>query len=377
MKFITAGESHGKCVTAIIEGLPAGLIVDVDEINHELKRRQTGYGRGGRMKIEKDEVNIEGGMLYGKTIGAPLVLRIDNKDWDNWKEKWEKGDLEPLVVPRPGHADFAGMIKYRFEDARLVLERASARETTARVAVGAVMKQFLTLFGITVGSFVNEIGGVIANPKEKKWEKLFLMAENSVVRMPDPQAEKDVIEKIDLARKEGDTLGGVFTVTALNVPVGLGSYVHWEKRLDARLANAVMSIQAIKGVEIGPAFDNARHWGTEVHDDLFLDEYGKIIRKTNNAGGIEGGISNGEPIVVRAAMKPIATTIKPHQSINMKTKEAATYIYQRSDYCAVPAASIVGEAMVAWVIADAMLEKWGGDSVEEIIERWTREKTSF
>ena len=203
------------------------------------------------------------------------------------------------------------------------------------------------------------------------------MAENSAVRMPDPQAEKDVIEKIDLARKEGDTLGGVFTVTALNVPVGLGSYVHWEKRLDARLANAVMSIQAVKGVEIGPAFDNAKLWGTEVHDDLFLDEYGKIIRKTNNAGGIEGGISNGEPIVVRAAMKPIATTIKPHQSINMKTKEATTYIYQRSDYCAVPAASIVGEAMVAWVIAGAMLEKWGGDSVEEIIERWTREKTSF
>ncbi len=376
MKFITAGESHGKCVTAVIEGLPAGLVIDINEINHELKRRQMGYGRGGRMKIEKDEVSIEGGVLYGKTIGAPLVLRIDNKDWENWKEKWERETLEPLVVPRPGHADYAGMIKYRFEDARLVLERASARETAARVAVGAVMKQFLALFGIIIGSFVNEIGGIIADTKGENWEELFLLAEKSMVRMPDPQAEKEAVKKIDQARREGDTLGGVFTVTALNVPVGLGSYVHWEKRLDAKLANAVMSIQAIKGVEIGPAFDNARRWGTEVHDDIFYDENGKVIRKTNNAGGIEGGISNGEPIVVRAAMKPIATTIKPHQSINMKTKEAATYVYQRSDYCAVPAASIVGEAMVAWVIADAMLEKWGGDSVEEIYERWTQEKTS-
>ena len=377
MRFITGGESHGKCLTAIIEGLPAGLIIDEGKINHDLQRRQGGYGRGGRMVIETDRVDVEGGVIAGKTIGAPLVLRIANKDWDNWKEKWQKGNLEKLTIPRPGHADYAGMLKYHIYDARLVLERASARETAARVAVGAVAKQLLSVWDVQIGSVVNEIGRVAAQIADVDWKDIFIAADKSLLRTSDETAEREMMAIIDQAREEGDTLGGVFTVVALGVPIGLGSHVHWERRLEAKLAMAVMSIQAIKGIEVGEAFENAKKYGSQVHDDMYPNGKGGVYRKTNNAGGIEGGMSNGEPIIVRAAMKPIATTIKPHDSVNMIDGSAATYMYQRSDYCAVPAAAVVGEAMVAWVLADAALEKWGGDSIEEITQRWKNEKISY
>jgi len=377
MRFITGGESHGKCLTAIIEGLPAGLIIDEGKINHDLLRRQGGYGRGGRMVIETDRVEVVGGEVAGKTIGAPLVLRIVNKDWDNWKEKWQKGNLEKLTIPRPGHADYAGMLKYHINDARLVLERASARETAARVAVGAVAKQLLSVWDVQIGSVVNEIGRVAAQIADVDWKDIFIAADKSLLRTSDETAEREMMAIIDQAREEGDTLGGVFTVVALGVPIGLGSHVHWERRLEAKLAMALMSIQAIKGIEVGDAFENAKKYGSQVHDDMYPNGKGGVYRKTNNAGGIEGGMSNGEPIIVRAAMKPIATTIKPHDSVNMIDGSAATYMYQRSDYCAVPAAAVVGEAMVAWVLADAALEKWGGDSIEEITQRWKNEKISY
>jgi chorismate synthase len=404
LSFLTAGESHGPCLTAIVEGLPAGLAVDEESIDQHLRRRQGGYGRGGRQQIERDRVEVLGGVIGGRTTGAPVSLRIANRDWANWQERWASGDLEKLTIPRPGHADYAGMVKYGLDDARPVLERASARETAARVAVGALARLLLAEFGVLVGSYVSEIGGVVAElpdiPPEGLWER----AEASDVRCPDEEAAVRIRAAIDDARALGDSLGGAFVVTATGVPVGLGSHVHWERRLDARLAMAVMSIQAIKGVEIGPAFENARRPGTQVHDEMVgiegleieglgmgkrsatrntehgtrNTEHGTrssqheplnlkpVTRSSNRAGGIEGGMSNGEPIVVRAAMKPIPTTITPLRSVDLATGEAATTQYQRSDVCAVPAASVVGEAMVAWVLADALLEKVGGDSVDEM-----------
>lgn len=391
LRFLTAGESHGSCLTAIIEGMPAGLYLTEQEINVDLRRRQGGYGRGQRMKIEHDEVEILSGVSKGLTIGAPIALRIENKDWANWKDR----DIPPWTVPRPGHADLAGAIKYGLDDLRLVAERASARETAVRVAVGAVAKRLLSEFGIAVGSCVTEIGGVVADipdflsppPSQggqggvggteggESWER----AEASDVRCPDPIAAEAMRQRIDEAKTRGDSLGGVFVVVATGVPVGLGSHVHWDRRLDSRLAGAVMSIPAIKGVEIGPAFENARRLGTEVHDEIFINLKSQITNKfqtangkrhSNRAGGIEGGISNGQPIVVRAAMKPIPTTVTPLRSVDLATGEPATTQYQRSDVCAVPAASIVGEAMVAWVLADALMEKLGGDSIEEMKSRW-------
>ena len=390
LRFLTAGESHGPCLTAIIEGMPAGLYLSEGEINVDLRRRQGGYGRGQRMKIERDRVEILSGVAKGVTIGAPIALRIENKDWANWKDR----DVPPWTVPRPGHADLAGGLKYGLTDLRLVAERASARETAARVAVGAVAKQLLSQFGIAVGSCVTEIGGVMAeiqpppSPPQvwggreggvspllggteggELWER----AEASDVRCPDPSAAEAMRQRIDEARSAGDSLGGVFVVVVTGVPVGLGSHVHWDRRLDARLASAVMSIPAIKGVEIGPAFENARKRGTEVHDEIFVNikyQTSNVKRHSNRAGGIEGGISSGQPIVVRAAMKPIPTTVTPLRSVDLVTGEPATTQYQRSDVCAVPAASMVGEAMVAWVIADALMEKLGGDSIEEMKSRW-------
>ncbi len=416
LQFLTAGESHGPCLTAIVEGLPAGLVVDVDGINKDLARRQGGYGRGGRMKIEHDRVKILGGVLAGKTTGAPVALRIENRDWANWRTRWQSGELPILTVPRPGHADYAGMVKYNLEDARPVLERASARETAARVAVGALAKLLLAAFDISVGSYVVEIGGVVAEVLDPStglristtchserstpttygtpyaygteslalpsWDELWSLAEEGEggdVRCPDAEAAARMREAIDAARQAGDSLGGVFVVAATGVPVGLGSHVHWERRLDARLAAAVMSIPAIKGVEIGPAFENTRRPGTKVHDGfcsehLNIDEVrsrrlGAVegwSRTSNRAGGIEGGMSNGMPVVVRAAMKPIPTTLTPLPSVDLATGKPAQTQYQRSDVCAVPAASVVGEAMVAWVLAEALLEKFGGDSLEEI-----------
>lgn len=390
LQFLTAGESHGPCLTAIVEGFPAGLVVDVEAINRDLARRQSGYGRGGRMKIERDRVEILGGVLAGRTTGAPVSLLIENRDWPNWRDRWAAGDLPKLTVPRPGHADYAGMVKYGLDDARPVLERASARETAARVAVGALAKLLLAVFDIAVGSYVVEIGEVAATIPDLPPEELWALAEASDVRCPDDEAARRMRAAIDAARGAGDSLGGLFVVVVPGVPVGLGSHVHWERRLDARLAAAVMSIPAIKGVEIGPAFENARKPGTQVHDELVVStvepferisesankristlqpearNLQSVARTSNRAGGIEGGMSNGQPIVVRAAMKPIPTTLTPLRSVDLATGEPAETQYQRSDVCAVPAASVVGEAMVAWVLADALLEKLGGDSLAEM-----------
>jgi chorismate synthase len=366
LKFLTAGESHGPCLTAIVEGLPAGLEVDLEAIGHELRRRQGGYGRGGRMEIERDRAEVLGGVLCGVTTGAPVALRIENRDWSNWCDRWAAGDLPRISVPRPGHADYAGMVKYGLRDARPISERASARETAARVAVGALVRQLLAQFDIDVGSYVTEIGGVRGTMSDLPHHQLWTLAEASDVRCPDEEASRRMRERIDEARQAGDSLGGIFVVAATGVPVGLGSHVHWERRLDARLTWAVMSIPAIKGAEIGPAFENARRTGTQVHDQIYADGQHGVERRTNHAGGLEGGMTNGMPVVVRAAMKPIPTTIKPLRSVDLETGEPAATQYQRSDVCAVPAASVVGEAMVAWVLTDALLEKLGGDSVDEM-----------
>lgn len=383
LHLITAGESHGPCLSAIAEGLPAGLQVDIEAIDRDLHRRQGGYGRGGRQRIEQDHVQILGGVIGGVTTGAPVALRIDNRDWANWRERWETGDLPPLTVPRPGHADYAGTVKYGLEDARPVLERASARETAARVAAGALARHLLSELGIAVGSYVTEIGGVVAQVPDLPYPELWALAEGSDVRCPDPDAAERIRAAIDAARAGGDSLGGVFVVVSTGVPVGLGSHVHWERRLDARLAAALIGIQAIKGVEVGPAFENARLPGTQVHDPFILADLSSneepdrgpaithhVTRPSNRAGGIEGGMSNGMPVVLRAAMKPIPTTVTPQPSVDLATGEPAQTEYQRSDVCAVPAASIVGEAMVSWVLTDALLEKVGGDSMEEIRGRF-------
>lgn len=370
LRFLTAGESHGPCLVAIVDGIPAGLAIDAEEIDRELARRQGGYGRGGRMKIERDRVEILSGVIAGVTTGAPVALRIENRDWPNWRERWQENDLPKLTVPRPGHADYAGMVKYGLGDARPVLERASARETAARTAVGALAKQLLAAFGIAVGSYVTAIGAVTAVVPELPAEELWERAEGSDVRCPDADAAARMRTAIDAAREAGDTVGGVFVVVATGVPIGLGSHVQWDRRLDARLVAALVSIPAVKGAEIGDAFANASRRGREVHDELFPDGAGGVRRATNRAGGIEGGMSDGAPIVVRAAVKPIPTTLSPLRSVDLATGAAARTEYQRSDVCVVPAAAVVGEAMVAWVLADALLEKFGGDSLAEIKTHW-------
>ncbi|TEU12011.1 MAG: chorismate synthase, partial [Anaerolineales bacterium] len=354
LRFLTAGESHGPCLTAIVEGLPSGLVVRAEDVNRHLRRRQAGYGRGARQRIERDEVRFLGGLVGGKPIGAPLAILIPNRDWENWRDRV----VPPWTRPRPGHADLAGAQKYALDDMRLVAERASARETAARVAVGAVAKVLLSCVGVEIGSYVEAIGGVAASLANVPLAQRLALALESDVSCPDPEAAARMRARIDQARAEGDSLGGIIVVVALGVPVGLGSYVHWDRRLDGRLARAVMGIQAIKGVEIGPAFENAALPGTQVHDQLYPDE-GYPRRLTNRAGGLEGGMSNGEPIVVRAAMKPIPTTVKPLATVDMATGEATTTEYQRSDVCAVPAAAVVGEAMVAWVLAEALIERYG------------------
>jgi len=366
LRFLTAGESHGPCLTAIVEGLPAGLSIDVEAINGDLARRQGGYGRGKRMEIERDEVEILGGVIAGKTTGAPISLRIANLDWPNWHDRWAAGILPALTIPRPGHADYAGMVKYGLDDARPVLERASARETAARVAVGAVAKQLLAHFGISTGSYVTKIGGVEATIPDLPRQQLWALAESSDVYCPDEVAASHMRSAIDAAREAGDSLGGLFIVVATGLPVGLGSHVHWDRRLDARLAAAIMSIPAVKGLEIGPAFENASHYGTQVHDAFYPNEQGGVMRRTNRAGGTEGGMSNGMPIVIKAAVKPIPTTVTPQRSVDLSTGEPAETQYQRSDVCVVPAAAVVAEAMVAWVLAEALMEKLGGDSIEEM-----------
>jgi len=371
MRFLTGGESHGPCITAIVDGLPSGLPLDIESINRELDRRQAGYGRGGRMEIEHDRVEIIGGAIRGQSIGAPLVLRIANRDWPNWREAWEAGDLPSVPVPRPGHADWAGMRKHGLDDARPILERASARETAARVAVGAVAKLLLRRFRIEIGSSVCSIGDAIAasvSPEERKadWPAIWARAEASAVRCADEKATVRMIEAIDSASARGESLGGTFYVAAMGVPAGLGSHAQWDMRLDGQIGQAMLSIPAIKGVEIGPAFGNAGRAGTTVHDALATDESGSVIRITNRAGGLEGGMTNGEAIVVRAAMKPIPTTVAPQASVDVRTRRPAQTEYQRSDVCAVPAAAVVGEAMIAWILAVALCNKLGGDSITEM-----------
>jgi chorismate synthase len=371
LRYLNGGESHGKYLLAVLEGVPAGLPLTPDMVNQDLTRRQKGYGRGGRMRVEQDRVEFACGIRKGYTLGNPLGLMIANKDWENWKEVMavEPGPVsqEKVVTrPRPGHADLVGAIKYGHRDIRNVLEKASARETAIRVAIGGVAKALLGQFGMRVLSYTTEIGGVVAKRMEDP-EEAFLRAEASEVRSPDPDAGVKMVELIRTAKHRGDTLGGVFEVVVTNPPIGLGSYAQWDRRLSTRLAMAAMSIQAMKGVEIGMGFEAARRFGSEVHDDIYYDKgQGQFIRKTNNAGGLEGGITNGQPIVLRVAMKPISTLYSPKKSVDIETKEPFDATVERSDICTVPAAGVVGEAVIAFEMANALVEKFGGDSVEEM-----------
>ena len=370
LRYLTAGESHGPALTAIVEGLPSNLPISIERIDRQLWRRQQGHGRGGRMKIETDRVDILSGVRFGKTMGTPVAMVIHNKDWRNWSEKMAiQGDAPDSVVeitkPRPGHADLAGALKYNQEDVRNVLERASARNTATMVAVGSIARQLLSHFGIEVYGHVVELGPIKVERFEGTIPEIAARAEQSEVRVADADAEKRIIEAIDQAKADGNTLGGIFEVIVTGVPVGLGSYSMPDRKLDGRLAQALMSIQAIKGVEIGLGFEAARRPGSDVHDEIGWKQ-GDYYRRTNRAGGLEGGVTNGEPVIVRAAMKPIPTLYKPLESVDMRTKEPYRATIERSDVCAVPAACVVGEAMVAWTIAQAFLEKFGGDSVEEM-----------
>lgn len=367
LRILTAGESHGPLLTAIIEGLPAGLPLSADDINGELARRQQGYGSGGRMAIERDQVRITAGVMNGLTTGAPIALQVENRDFKNWQEK----DIAPMTTPRPGHADLTGAIKYGYRELRVALERASARETTMRVAVGAICKKLLAQFGIVVGGYVVQIGSVTVElPDDYSLEARIADAEQSDVRCPNPEASARMHEEIRGAKVDKDTLGGVFEVVALNVPPGLGSHVHYDRRLDGVIVAAMVSIHAMKGAEIGPAFANAGKRGSEVHDQIERDAEGNLLRRTNRAGGLEGGITTGEPIVARVAMKPISTVMKSLASVNLATGEPEQTTYERSDHCAVTRAVPVGEAMMAIVLCQALLEKLGGDSVAEMLPRF-------
>lgn len=384
LRYLTAGESHGQGSIGILEGLPAGLTVHEDDIARELQRRQMGYGRGNRMKIESDRARILSGVRFGKTLGSPVALLIENKDWKNWQQKMSVEEtaesVKEVTIPRPGHADFAGAVKYGHHDIRNVLERASARETAMRVALGAIAKKFLIEMDILIVSHVMQIHSVQSNlsaadgSSDVEWKKVNEIADGSPVRCLDKNCETAMMAKIDEAKNAGDTVGGVFEVIALNVPIGLGSYVHWDRKLDGRIAGAMMSIPAIKGVEIGWGFEAAARFGSDVHDPIAFDQSTKkYYRPTNHAGGIEGGVTNGMPVIVRVGMKPISTLMKPLDSVDMATKEKTPAHIERSDVCAAPAASVIGEAILALVLADAVLEKFGGDSLPEIgkvYERW-------
>jgi len=371
LRYLNGGESHGKGLIAVLEGMLAGLPLTVDDIDRDLSRRQKGYGRGGRMRIEHDRVEFLSGVRKGKTLGTPITLLVKNRDWENWKDIMapEPGPpvLEKVVTcPRPGHADLVGAIKYNHRDIRNVLEKASARETAIRVAVGGVAKRLLGEFGIQVYSYTIGIGGVKASLDGLTTEQAFQQAEASEVRCPDAAGSVKMVERIREAKHKGDTLGGIFEVVVTNPPLGLGSYAQWDRRLNARLAMALMSIQAMKGVEVGMGFESARRFGSEVHDEIFYDQKTGFMRGTNNAGGLEGGITNGQPIVLRTAMKPIATLYAPKKSVDIQTKEPLEATIERSDICTVPAAGVVGEAVVAFEMAAAMVEKFGGDTLEEM-----------
>jgi chorismate synthase len=414
LRFLSAGESHGPALSGIIEGMPAGLSLSIEAINQELARRQRGYGRGGRMQIETDKVRVLSGVRFGQTLGSPIGLQIVNRDFENWQSSMaisapaSNGVEAAVTRPRPGHGDLAGMLKYRTGDARNILERASARETAMRVAIGAVARQLLCHFGIKVFSHVIQIGDLVATEIPADWEELEERAENSLVRCADERATEEMVKRIDAAREAGDSLGGIFEVIAWPMPAGLGSHVHWDRRLDGCLAQALMSIPAIKAVEIGLGRESALRPGSQVHDEIFFDKEepfsktseandeetlrkssgmsgrrdallwqgekwltaGGFYRKTNRAGGIEAGMTNGEAIMVRAAMKPIPTLSKPLDSVDFDDLRPVAAGIERTDVTAVPAAAVVGEAMVAWVVASAFMEKFGGDSLTEMEVRY-------
>lgn len=383
IRYYTAGESHGQALIGIIEGIPAGLSISREYINRQLWRRQQGYGRGGRMRIETDNVEILSGVRFGKTIGSPIALLVQNKDWRNWTEKMSvdgsgKG-IEKITLPRPGHADFVGSIKYGFDDIRNVIDRASARETAMRVACCSVVKRFLEEFGIHIGSHVLSIGSVKLSNRQKvdaliakhigQISAISDMADRSDVRILEQAATVKAISAIKSCKKKGDTLGGIFEILVSGLPVGLGSYVHYDRKLDGQIAQAIMSIHAVKGVEIGDGFENARRFGSEAHDEMIMKK-GKVIRPTNRAGGVEGGVTNGELLVVRGAMKPISTLAKPLRTVDIGSKKTMLSRYERSDVCAVPACSVIGESVISPVLANAILEKYGGDSIAELKKRY-------
>jgi len=373
-RFTTAGESHGRALIAIVEGLPAGMPVDVEQINHELMQRQQGYGRGARMKIEQDRVEILSGVRHGLTLGSPLALMIENKDWANWDEVMavEPQDLPPeksrrVKRPRPGHADLAGGLKYDARDLRNVLERASARETAARVACGALAKQLLSNFGVEIRSHVIQLGGIPERPLELTFDQIAAIPEDAPLRCADEAAQQRMVELIDQTKSAGDTLGGVFEVVARGVVPGLGSHTAWDLKLDGRLAQAVMSIPAVKAVAIGAGAEASSLPGSEVHDEIsYNDETKEFIRATNRAGGLEGGVTNGEELRVRGHLKPISTLRRALRSVDIDTKQEERAAFERSDITVVPAGGVIGEAMVALVLAGAMREKFGGDSLGEM-----------
>jgi len=386
-RFTTAGESHGQALVAIVEGLPYGMPVDIQKINHELWRRQQGYGRGGRQKIEKDEVKILSGVRHGKTLGSPVALLIENKDWQNWTEVMsvealKVGENEPknprtVKRPRPGHADLAGGMKYQAADLRDVLERASARETAARTACGALAKQLLENFGVEIRSHVIQLGGVPENPLQKNWEEICAITDDAPLRCAEKEIEARMMEKIDQAKKDGDTLGGIFEVVAKGAPAGLGSYTSWNEKLDGRIAQAIVSIPAVKAVEIGTGVRNTGVPGSQVHDEIGHNKEQGYFRLSNNAGGLEGGVTNGEELRVRGFMKPISTLRKALRSVDIDTKEESLAAFERSDITAVPAAGVIGEAMLAIVLTNAMREKFGGDSLAEMLSNFENYKNSL
>ncbi len=375
LRFVTAGESHGPGLVTVVEGLPAGLELDRAELDRDMARRQLGHGRGGRMKIESDSVEIRSGLRHGKTLGGPLAILVANRDYENWEERmnpWPvEREIEAITLPRPGHADLAGMQKFGHDDLRNILERASARETAARVAAGAVAKAFLRTVGVEIRSHVLQIGSVKGSDPLMKGSdpstiEDFEGVDESPVRVLDSEIERKMVEEIDRLRKANESLGGTFEVRAFGLVPGLGSHVSWAEKLDGRLAQAIVSIQAIKGVTIGPAWDVAGRPGSEAHDEIFYDEKRGYFRETNSAGGLEGGMTNGEPLVIQAAIKPISTLTKPLRSVDTETKQAEAAHKERTDSAVVPAAAVVGEAMVALTLASAYREKFGGDHIDDV-----------
>ena len=387
LRYLTAGESHGKALVAIVEGLPAGLPVSAEQVDRDLGRRMMGYGRGARMKIERDRIEWLSGVRAGETLGSPVAMVVHNRDWSNWEDvmaaEGAPGEERRRRVfrPRPGHADLVGVLKYDRHDARDILERASARETAARVAAGALGRRLLEEFGVDIGSHVVSLGGIRATPPQELPRPLNAAADRSEIRVLDPEVEEQIIRRIDQAKKEGDTLGGECEVVVRGLPVGLGSHVHWDRKLDGRLAGALMSIQAVKAVEIGMGFEASRRPGSEVHDSIDASAtpghpapapalQGGYRRRSNNAGGLEGGMTTGEPLVIRVGMKPIATLMAPLPTIDLRTGLPARAQSERSDVTAVPAMGVIAEALTAFVLADALLEKFGGDSLGETKRNW-------